>query len=303
MAYYLVPPNGAPPSIAPSLGRKKRGIGTIETASDSHEKNDQVAPYPYATDAETGNPTVVPKDVLDQFHFTFLIRHPRHSIPSYYRCTVPPLDEITGWTKFMPSEAGYDELRRVFDFLRSVRQIGPEVATHKTFSNSNDVSHKNPVPSGKTEITIVDADDLLDNPRGIVEAFCKSVGIAFDENMLCWDSEADHQLAREAFAKWKGWHEDAINSTDLKPRLHVSDLTTIMLLKFNKSTLSIFILKKLNIADSFNLKKSSPKTSEAEDSQWREKFGAEGARVIRETVDANVKDYEYLKQFALKVAT
>jgi len=31
------------------------------------------------------------------------------------------------------------------------------------------------------------------------------------------------------------------------------------------------------------------------------KYGDEGARVIRETVDANVKDYEYLKGFALRV--
>lgn len=39
----------------------------------------------------------------------------------------------------------------------------------------------------------------------------------------------------------------------------------------------------------------------ADDEGWRAKFGAEAARVIRETVDANVADYEYLKGFALKV--
>ena len=43
------------------------------------------------------------------------------------------------------------------------------------------------------------------------------------------------------------------------------------------------------------------KTQEEEDMEWREKYGAEGAKVIRETVDANVGDYEYLKQFALRV--
>jgi len=41
--------------------------------------------------------------------------------------------------------------------------------------------------------------------------------------MLKWDSEEDHQQAREAFEKWKGFHEDAIQSNDLKPRLYVSN--------------------------------------------------------------------------------
>lgn len=31
-----------------------------------------------------------------------------------------------------------------------------------------------------------------------------------------------------------------------------------------------------------------------------ERFGANGAKVIRNSVDANLEDYEYLKQFKLK---
>jgi hypothetical protein len=31
------------------------------------------------------------------------------------------------------------------------------------------------------------------------------------------------------------------------------------------------------------------------------KFGEEGQRIIRECVNANVADYEYLKSFAIKV--
>jgi len=42
--------------------------------------------------------------------------------------------------------------------------------------------------------------------------------------MLIWDTEEAHQQARDAFEKWKGFHDDAINSTSLKPRSadHVS---------------------------------------------------------------------------------
>jgi hypothetical protein len=35
--------------------------------------------------------------------------------------------------------------------------------------------------------------------------------------------------------------------------------------------------------------------------EWTEKYGEEGAKLIRDTVEANVPDYEYLKQFAIKV--
>ncbi|KAM5358709.1 hypothetical protein ACJZ2D_015052 [Fusarium nematophilum] len=58
MAYYLMRADGEPTKTAPSLGEE-----------------------------EAGNPTVLPLEVLKQFQFTFLIRHPRRAIPSYYRCT------------------------------------------------------------------------------------------------------------------------------------------------------------------------------------------------------------------------
>lgn len=230
--HYLVPPNGAPSSIAPSLARKKRGVGTSEKDTDGPKSGIEGAPYPFDTEAEPGNPTVVPKDILNQFHFTFLIRHPRYSIPSYYRCTVPPLDKLTGFYEFMPSEAGYDEVRRVFDFLQSIGQVGPKVATRETHETNG---HDN-YPHGGTrdrssniDICVVDADDLLDNPKGIIEAYCKSVGLAYDEGMLTWDSEVDQKQAKDAFEKWPGFHEDAMNSCDLKPRMHVSTFGCFLL--------------------------------------------------------------------------
>ena len=253
--HYLFPPNGAPPSIAPSLDRKERGVGTSSKAHTNGVSNGITngntngttngatygAPYPYATDAERGNPTVIPSEILDQFHFTFLIRHPRSSIPSYYRCTVPPLDKLTGFYNFMASEAGYDELRRMFDYLRSIGQVGPGIATQSinsaetnghattnehTTANGTAITNGTATTNGNTskiDICVVDADDLLDNPKGIIEAYCKSVGIPYSPKMLNWDSEEDQQQAKDAFEKWPGFHEDAMNSCALKPRMHVSD--------------------------------------------------------------------------------
>lgn len=48
-------------------------------------------------------------------------------------------------------------------------------------------------------------------------------------------------------------------------------------------------------------KKKKTKSDQELDREWREKFGEKGATVIRESVNANIKDYEYLKQFALSV--
>ncbi|KAL1963660.1 hypothetical protein VTN77DRAFT_7981 [Rasamsonia byssochlamydoides] len=289
--HYLVPPNGKPASIAPSLLKVKRGIGTNgEVNGHSHSHTDvgngvtvngngasgsSSKPYPYGTESELGNPTVVPTELLSQFHFTFLIRDPHYSIPSYYRCTIPPLDKVTGFYEFYPSEAGYDEVRRVFDYLRKVGLVRPRIATDGV---DKDASHRNGLNGsstnggyhGKTqgvEICVVDADDLLDNPAGMIEAFCKSVGLKYEPGMLNWDTEEDHTLAKQAFEKWKGFHDDAIQSKGLTARCH----------------------------------KKSFKSEEEFDAEWREKYGEKGARIIRETVNRNMPDYLYMKQYAMKV--
>lgn len=51
--------------------------------------------------------------------------------------------------------------------------------------------------------------------------------------------------------------------------------------------------------DIFALLQKVP-SAEAENEEWRKKYGEDAARVIRQTVDANVADYEYLKSFAIK---
>tara|TARA_R110002003_G_scaffold130_15_gene12266 strand:- start:14754 stop:15506 length:753 start_codon:yes stop_codon:yes gene_type:complete len=219
MAQYWIPPNGKPATVAPSLANYRRGVGTDTTQLSPVQtrKSSDDPPYPYDTQGEPNNPTVIPADLLATYHFTFLIRHPKYSIPSYYRCTIPPLDAMTGFYNFRPDEAGYEELRRLFDYLRAEGQIGPKFA-NKAAPESNGT---NGTSSG-VEICVVDADDLLDNPSGMIEAFCKSTGIEWEPEMLVWDTEEDQKIAKEAFEKWKGFHEDALDSTELRARTHVS---------------------------------------------------------------------------------
>ncbi|KAL9077559.1 MAG: hypothetical protein Q9157_003336 [Trypethelium eluteriae] len=284
MAQYLLPPDGKPASIAPSLLHPKRGIGTngangnslaisapLSTAATGVEKagaddQEKRTKLPFPTAAEPGNPSIMPDAMLRQFHFAFLIRHPRYSIPSYYRCTVPPLDQKTGFYNFMPSEAGYHELRCLFDYLRQSGQVGPKMAdgpsSNRDWAIDIGGSGKNAV-----EICVLDADDVLDNPAGMVEAFCKAVGIRYDPGMLNWDNEEDQRFAQEAFEKWLGFHDDALNSKGLSPRLY----------------------------------KKNVKSNDEQFEDWKARYGYEGAKVIRDTVDSNVADYEYLKRFALKL--
>ncbi|KAL7923511.1 P-loop containing nucleoside triphosphate hydrolase protein [Trichoderma austrokoningii] len=174
MAYYLMQPDYKPSQIAPSLG------GGVEP----------------------GNPTVLPVNILKRFHFTFLIRHPKRSIPSYYRCTIPPLSEITGFDHLMPNEAGYMELVRLLDFLL-LRGI-----------------------VDRDHITAIDADDLLDKPEQVIREYCARIGIDFKPEMLNW-SEEDKEHAAEMFAKWNGFHDDVLKTNCFQARSHAQKTSTV----------------------------------------------------------------------------
>jgi hypothetical protein len=250
MLYYLLPPDQQAPRLAPSLGSPKRGIGTKGVANgingtngtnghhltngvngtngtngvngDHHPNGTsggaKAAPFPYPSEAEPGNPTIVPKDLLDKFHFTFLIRDPHSSVPSYYRCTIPPLEELTGFHEYYPNEAGYDELRRFFDYARQAKLVQCKGAESTDGVENGVNGHPEDVP----EVCLIDADDLLDDPEGILRRYCENVGLEFNSDMLNWEDEELQEKAKVVFEKWKGFHEDAIHSTDLKPRKHVS---------------------------------------------------------------------------------
>lgn len=307
IAHYLLPPNGESSETAESLlgghpltdGESSSDDGSDDsingdvsnhttgfvngptiaerdaTTVTSHTTGRVNGPT-MATD-EDENPTVMPTDMLRGFHWTFLIRHPRRSIPSYYRCTIPPLSDLTGFTEFMPSEAGYDELRRLFDYLLAQNIIGPAKAGSKvpvdealndsSDSDSGSESSRRTPSSRRVAITVIDADDLLQHPEAILKTYCKEVGIDYTPAMLEWGDEENQAFAGKAFEKWYGFHHDAIESKCLKPRAHGA---------------------------------KNP-SKEEEDAEWRSKYGDEAARVIRKTVDDNTADYEYLKSFAIKV--
>ena len=83
---------------------------------------------------------------------TFLIRSPLKSIPSCCRAC-----NKCGFSS-LPSENG---IRELYDLFKTVQQVDPT-----------------PV--------VIDADDLLMNPRGLMEQYCNATGLPFEESMLSW---------------------------------------------------------------------------------------------------------------------
>ena len=60
---------------------------------------------------------------------------------------------------------------------------------------------------------IFDADDILKNPKAMLEKICKSVGISFSKKMLKWDKGG-----RNSDGVWsKYWYKNVINTTGFKP--------------------------------------------------------------------------------------
>ncbi|KAJ3482181.1 hypothetical protein NLI96_g7153 [Meripilus lineatus] len=191
IGHYLIPPSGPASSVVPSLKDYSGSFSNISTSTST-------SPSPSDLMSDRSNPTVVLVHLLSQFQFAFLIRHPQSSIPSYYRFTVPPLSQNTGFTYFEPTEVGFAELRVLFDL----------------------------------SVIVLDADDLLDNPPGYVAEFCSRVCLSYSPAMLEWGPSATpggarlHTEAEEKFRKWKGFHGDALSSTGLKARTHKKKLMT-----------------------------------------------------------------------------
>lgn len=173
MAFQLAMPNDEAPSLAPSF-EKPPG-------------------------SEPDNPTALPFEVLKTYRWTFIIRHPRSSIPSLYRLSMPASREATGWHYYLSQEAGYQELRVLFDYLLSHKLI--------------DQNH----------VCLIDADDLIAQPAKITERYCKYIGIDYRPEMLRWDTDEDKAHADEIFASpmWIAFHRDALESTGFNARPHI----------------------------------------------------------------------------------
>ena len=106
----------------------------------------------------------------------FLIRNPREVILSYIKRNPEPALE----------DLGFVQQAEIFDFVRE--------------------------QTGKTP-PVIDAHDVLENPRKILELLCGAVGVEFDKAMLSWPPRL-----RETDGVWaKYWYDEVARSTSFQP--------------------------------------------------------------------------------------
>ena len=117
-------------------------------------------------------------DFLSHFTHSFLIRDPAKVATSMYK----------HWPDFVLKEIGFVEQRRLFDRLCHQLDAAPPV---------------------------IDSDDLLEDPQGIVEAYCQSVGLPFMPEALTWEPGARQEVS---WYDGGSWHGNLRDSDGLKPQ-------------------------------------------------------------------------------------
>ena len=114
---------------------------------------------------------------LGLFQHSFLIRDPAKVLTSVHK----------NWPEFVAKEIGFEEQRRLFDRLCEESGEAPPV---------------------------IDSDDLLEDPHGVVEAYCRAVGLPFIPEALSWEPGERKEVLW--YDKNEVWHANLKNSDGLK---------------------------------------------------------------------------------------
>ena len=121
---------------------------------------------------------------LHNFKHTFIIRHPAKAAMSHYKNNLKALRPYTDnkATSHQPTYAVYHLVKGTLD----------------------------PSP------IVIDADDLLCDPKGIMHKYCEATGLPFRENMVTWTPRSfpDWENCRECNI----WHSDVIKSSGFVQR-------------------------------------------------------------------------------------
>ena len=121
--------------------------------------------------------------LLGHFNHSFLIRDPAKVATSMYK----------HWPDFVIEEIAFPEQRELFDRLAESTGSAPPV---------------------------IDSDDLLENPDGIVEAYCDAVGIPLMPEALSWEPGKRDEVS---WYDAGSWHQNLADSDGLKaqPRRYI----------------------------------------------------------------------------------
>jgi hypothetical protein len=116
----------------------------------------------------------LPAGVLAGFANSFLVRHPAAMLPSLAQVWPDPADD----------EVGYDALARMVGALEAAGGA----------------------------VVVIDSDDLLRDPPGVVAAWCGRMGIPFDAGALTWAPGM-----RPEWELWQEWHRRTATTRGFAP--------------------------------------------------------------------------------------
>ncbi len=119
---------------------------------------------------------------FSNFKHTFLIRHPSKAIPSQYKACAA--------CKFNFDDTNYCQL---YEMFRAVQEV-------------------------ESSPLVLDADDLLENPKRMMELYCSATGLPFDDDMLSWSPGVVPDSWMDTIQP-EVWYGTAIRSSGfLKPK-------------------------------------------------------------------------------------
>ena len=113
-------------------------------------------------------------DWIENFHNCFLIRHPKDVINSYIRKN--KLNHI--------DELGYPQQWKLIEYLKE----------------------------SKKDVIVIDSSILLENPKKILNEWCKNLNIEFHETMLSWEKGP---YSTDGIW-WKHWYNNVINTNQFE---------------------------------------------------------------------------------------
>ena len=113
-------------------------------------------------------------DWIKNFHNCFLIRHPKDVINSYiHKNQLNHIDEL-----------GYPQQWKLIEYLRE----------------------------NKKDIIVIDSSILLEDPKKILNEWCKNLNIEFNETMLSWEKGP---YSTDGIW-WKHWYNNVINTNQFE---------------------------------------------------------------------------------------
>jgi len=119
---------------------------------------------------------VLSEDFLARYTNSFLIRDPRWTVPSMALI----------WPRVSLEEAGFHRLEEAFDLAQSSADAIPP---------------------------LLDTNDLLADPAGVVASWCEAMEIAEEPGSLTWQAGMQRQ-----WELWPDWYQAAAVSTGFGPR-------------------------------------------------------------------------------------